>query len=134
MSVEINTVLLQSKINKNKMANLINKETLFETYSDYGNEFIIDIIDIFLNEYEEKINFIDEGIKTNDAEKVHFWSHKLKGSIKAFFAPEPAEIAYTIEKLSTAGVFEGVEDLFIKLKEECVKFIAELNELKDELK
>jgi len=116
------------------MANLINKETLFETYSDYGNEFIIDIIDIFLNEYSEKINFIEEGIKTKDAEKVHFWSHKLKGSIKAFFAPEPAEIAYTIEKLSTAGILEGVDDLFIKLKEECFLFIDELIELKNELK
>ena len=66
------------------MTKIIDKAKLFENYGEYGNEFIVDIINMFFEEYTKDIYGIREAIMQNDAKKLDFHAHKIKSSFKNF--------------------------------------------------
>ncbi|MEI6821422.1 MAG: hypothetical protein WCL51_05775 [Bacteroidota bacterium] len=116
------------------MATFIDKEWFYDTYTDYGKEFMIDVIDIYLYQFKEKISGIELGIKNKDYELLRIWFMKLKEHIKVFGYPQVLrEKLKALKILRERRDFANFEILFIELKELLIIFNADLLEIKNEL-
>lgn len=94
-----------------------------------GNEeFIGDMIRIFLEENPKEVNDLEEAIKQKDHSAIKTTAHKMKSTIPfvgvdRIIGTEISEI----EKLGTEnGDLERIELLFIRVKEICSKAADEL--------
>jgi HPt (histidine-containing phosphotransfer) domain-containing protein len=117
------------------MTKIINKSTLLENYGDYGNDFIIEIIDMFFEEHIKSIEGIKEAISTNDSKKIDFWAHKIKSSYRNFENPcLPGELSFQLEMMGKENNISNAASVFQELLIQNTIFIEDLNEIKNELK
>jgi len=108
----------------------INQELLRETFDIYDKETIIEIINIFFEEYPERIEALNEATSNKDSEKLRTTAHGLKGVISHFHAEEARGLAKQLEEKGMEGDFEDVEDIKTKLFEQMDEMIVELKEIK----
>jgi len=120
---------------------MVNKENFYETYQLFDKSIIVEIIDIFLNEYEERFVKLEQNVAEKDFQNMRFNAHSLKGVVANFSAPVPLEMARAFEKTS-ANLLEangaGYDDAKMKmdlqaLKEATYQMARQLAEIKDEL-
>lgn len=112
-----------------------------DTYGYFDKEVLIEIIDIFMNEYPGRFEkLIAEAHKKNFSE-LRFDAHWLKGTVANFCAPIAKEKAYNLEKMA-AGYIESQEEGYNETEVqnnihelyECVGIMAsQLKEMKEEL-
>lgn len=112
----------------------MDKKAFQETYSDFGTEMCLSIIDIFFEEYSEKLTSIKRGIEESNFSSIIFHSHKLKGSCSAFFDIDSHHLAGQIESYAKANQIDGMMQKYEMLAEAVLRLVAELNDLKNELK
>lgn len=117
------------------MTKIINKTTLLENYGDYGNDFILDIIEMFFEEHIKDLDGIKEAIQQNDAKKLDFHAHKIKSSFRNFSNPcIPGDFAFQLEMMGKENNLEKAASIFQELLLQTDFFIEDLNEIKKELK
>ncbi len=109
---------------------VIDKEKFTENFQYFDKEIVADIINIFIDEYPERMATLQKNIEEKDFEQLGFNAHSLKGVIANFVAPEPQELARTLEMKGKNSDPEGVEDIFAQLKEKGDMLLEELKELK----
>lgn len=63
---------------------MINREKLKESFEYFDNEIILEIIDIFINEYPDRISKIESDIENKDLVALRFDAHSIKGVIANF--------------------------------------------------
>lgn len=88
---------------------MINKEKFAETYVHFDRETVVEIIDIFLEEYDERIEKITKQLKTKDFEELKKSSHAFKGVIANFETECEAYDEITEIMETTHGLFENDE-------------------------
>lgn len=119
---------------------MINKQEFLETYNYIDSEVLVEIIDIFLNEYEQRIDKLYIDVKTGDYKALRYDAHAIKGVIANFYAKPAWEIAKTLED-SGARLIEvssGVEEhklteLVNTLNDHVQTMASQLKEIKEEL-
>ncbi len=116
------------------MTKIINKEKLFENFGDYGNDFIIEIIDMFLEEHIIDIEGISKAILENDAKKLDFHAHKIKSSFKNFSNPcTPGELSFQLEMMGKQNNLQNAAEVFQELLLQTSTLIDDLKEIKQEI-
>ncbi len=85
---------------------MVNKQNFYETYQFFDKSVIIEIIDIFINEYADRFEKLDKNIADRDFQNMRFNAHSLKGVIANFSAPVPLEMIRAYEK-SAAALLEN---------------------------
>lgn len=116
------------------MTQIINKVKLLENYGEYGNEFIIDIINMFFEEYIKDIQGIREAIMQNDAKKLDFHAHKIKSSFKNFSNPcSPGDLSFQLEMMGKNNDLSNAAAIYQELLNQTAIFVDDLNEIKKEL-
>jgi hypothetical protein len=117
------------------MTRIINKSKLIENYGDYGNDFIIEIIDMFFEEHIKSIEGIKDAISENNPKMVDFWAHKIKSSYRNFENPcLPGELSFQLEMMGKENDISNAASVFQELLLQNTIFIEDLNEIKNELK
>lgn len=119
----------------------MNKQEFLDTYSYFDKDVLIEIIDIFLNEYQERINKLYVDIETRSFNELRFDAHGLKGVVATFCDPVAKDKAYELERSGARFMEnngEGFETAVYTSKldelKECVYIIAkELTEIKESL-
>lgn len=111
---------------------LINRTQFTETFHYFDKEIVAEIIDIFLNEYDDRINAIAENIKSNDYDGLKFSAHSVKGVIANFVAPEVEQQARSLEMMGSEKNLDGVNELFEEFKISSAAMVEELRELKEQ--
>ena len=111
---------------------VIDKEQFTETFQYFDNEIVVEIIDIFLNEYPERIDALTESIKNVDYDSLKFNSHSIKGVVANFVAPSVEKQAKELEIMGSDKNMEGAEELFAAFKLSSASLVEELIELKEE--
>ena len=111
---------------------MINKVIFTENYEIFNKEIIKEIIDIYIQEYPERMENIEQNIKEKDLENLYKNAHSLKGVTANFFDKETEEIARNLETKGKNQDASGIEELFLQLKESSLKLIDELHDLKKE--
>lgn len=119
----------------------MNKQEFLDTYSYFDKEVLVEIIDIFLNEYQSRLDKLYADIETGSFNEMRFDAHSLKGVVATFCDSYAKEKAYELER-SGARFMENNGEGFdsaeytSKMDElkECVHTIArELTEIKESL-
>ncbi|RLD44755.1 MAG: hypothetical protein DRI86_06685 [Bacteroidetes bacterium] len=111
---------------------VIDKEQFTETFQYFDNEIVVEIIDIFLNEYPERIEALNASIKNVDYDSLKFNSHSIKGVVANFVAPSVEQQAKELEIMGSDKNMEGAEELFAAFKISSESLVEELIELKEE--
>ncbi len=115
---------------KSDVMQVIQKEKFIENFQYFDKEIVLDIINIFIDEYPERMKTIKKNIDEKDFQQLGFNAHSLKGVIANFVAPEPQDLAKQLEMKGKNNDGDGVEELYEKLKEKCDILVEELKELK----
>lgn len=120
---------------------MVNKQQFSDTYQYFDKAVVIEIIDIFITEYEGRFEKLEEDIKTRNYKDLKFDAHAIKGVIANFYAPEAWEKARSMENtgktlLESDGEQFDEADLLNRLSDlkQCVVTIAgELASIKEDL-
>jgi len=111
---------------------VIDKVQFTETFQYFDNEIVVEIIDIFLNEYPERIEALSKSINDVDYDNLKFNSHSIKGVIANFVAPDVEQQAKELEMMGSEKNMDGANELFESFKVSSASLIDELRELKEQ--
>lgn len=120
---------------------MVNKEEFLETYNYFDNSLLVEIIDIFLNEYEGRLEKIYKDVTEHNFKDLRFDAHGIKGVIANFCAPDAWQIARDLE-FSGQEYMENNGESFIEadviasvdsLNKSVIEMASDLRELRKEL-
>ncbi len=111
---------------------LIDKEEFRENFKPFDKEIVVEIIDIFIQEWPERRDEIRKNIDERDFDSLRFSAHSLKGVVANFIADSPKNLAKTLEDNAKANVGDDNMGVFLQLQEEVNQLVIELQELRKE--
>ena len=111
---------------------MIDRKRFNESFQYFDNDVIIEVIDVFLNEFEERLNKLHTAITENDLPEIIFQAHSFKGVFGTFCAAEPFELSSKIEELAKNNISAGLPELFTRLHTATFELAKELREIKNE--
>jgi HPt (histidine-containing phosphotransfer) domain-containing protein len=112
---------------------MINLENFNEAFKYIGNEVVVQIIDMFLEEHKEDMMLIEEGILNNDLSNLKFHAHHLKGSIAIFMDAETTELAGKLEEMAENQSNDELPETFAELQVAVKELVCELQNKRNEL-
>ena len=110
---------------------MIDKNLFIENFSFFDKEVVLEIIDIFIKEYPDRIKTLELNIKNKDSKSINFNAHSLKGIIANFVDEETRELAKKLEFKGKNENFDGIDELFQKVKSNGDLLINDLKELRE---
>lgn len=100
---------------------------------DLGDDFVVEIIDTFLDSAPNNFNTIEKSLLSGDCELFTRMAHNLKGNAKTFGATKMADLCFQMEqkgkdcKLEELnGYLENAKIEFKKLESFLINFKKEL--------
>jgi len=111
---------------------MIDRGRFKENFFYLDKEVVIEIIDIFLGEYKERLKILQKNISEKDFTGLKFNAHSLKGVIANFMDPLTIELTRKLDEQAKHESMDGLEELFISLNEGTISLVNELQELKKE--
>lgn len=119
------------------MEKLLTDHTALDQYIDVmgeeANEFIIEVIDAFLEDTPNKFSQLDSSLAENDAETFCRAAHTLKTSYKTVGAMGLAENCLELEKMGASGDLTSAEPILTECKSKFDHLKTELISKKEGL-
>lgn len=109
---------------------MIDREKFKDNFVYLDKEVVIELIDIFLGEYEERLTKIQNNVSTLDFTGLKFNTHSLKGVIANFMDPETIELSQKLDEHAKLETSDGLQELFDNLKTATENLVTELDDLK----
>lgn len=81
---------------------MINKQLFLDNFKVFDREVVVEIINIFFEEYPLRIEKMDKNFSEQDFKELAFNAHSLKGVVSNFASPVLFELAREVEKMSSA--------------------------------
>ena len=103
-----------------------------ENFVYLDKEVVIEIIDIFLGEYKDRLSNLKKNIAEQDFTSLKFNAHSLKGVIANFMDPITIELSRSLDEHAKNENSNGLQELFDNLSRETVSLANELTNLKKE--
>ncbi|RLE02743.1 MAG: hypothetical protein DRJ13_05260, partial [Bacteroidetes bacterium] len=104
------------------MKKIITDDNALDQYQDIlgeeAKEFLLDIINTFLNDAPKQIAVLDDSLATQDSPSFQRAAHTLKSNLKIVGAIETAEACNILEDKGAAGDLNQVEDLLNGIKQD----------------
>lgn len=110
---------------------LINDQSFNESFSYFDKEIVVEIIDIFLNEYEDRLSTIKKSIDDVDFQNLKFHAHSLKGVVANFSAPKVQELAKILENKGADSINENLNEDFEELDKLVRTMVEEISVLRE---
>ncbi len=110
----------------------IDKTQFVQNFEYFDKEIVAEIIDIFINEYPDRIISIAESIASKDYDNLKFSAHSIKGVIANFVAVDVEQMARQLEMMGTEKNMDGVDELFEEFKISSAGLVEELKEIKEQ--
>ena len=95
---------------------------------------VLEIINIFLEEYPQRMETLQTNINERDFDQLRFNAHSLKGVVANFVAPEVQELAKTLELKGANKDIKDLDTIYNELKDKADVMVSELKELKNHFK
>ena len=97
-----------------------------ENFQYYDIEIVKEVINIFIDEYDQRIANLKKNIEERDFTNLAFNAHSLKSVIANYMAPRAYELTLTLEDLAKNNSEEGIVKIFTDLKSETEELLSEL--------
>lgn len=105
---------------------MINSEHFNEAFKYIGNDVVVQIIDMFIEEYKDDLMLIEESIINKDFVNLKFHTHHLKGSVAIFMDAETTELAGHLEGMSENNTETGLTETYAELQTAVEALVQEL--------
>lgn len=111
---------------------VIEKQIFLDTFQYFDKAIVVEIIDIFLNEYETRLKNIKNAIDAKDFKTLKFDAHSMKGVIANFVADKPLQFAKELEMKGTQGEGSDLEMLYTGLHASTIELADDLRDIRKE--
>jgi HPt (histidine-containing phosphotransfer) domain-containing protein len=105
---------------------MINLENFNENFKYYGNDVVVQIIDMFVEDHQEDLKMINQNINNKDFLSLRFNAHHLKGSIANFMDPVTTELTSKLEEMGETKTEDGLVETFDELQSAAKVLLKEL--------
>ena len=112
---------------------MIDRQKFNENFQYFEKEIIVEIIDIFESEYEDRFKALRENIAIRDFNQLKFHAHSLKGVIANFMDPVTIELSRRLDEKAKNKDEDGLESLFSELEKATGNLREELQNIRAEL-
>lgn len=106
----------------------INWKQFNENFQYYDKEIIKEVIDIFVEEYDERINTLEKNIEANDLVNLSFNAHSFKSVISNYMAPYVLELTRSLEDMAKKNQAQQIPETFVELRKVSKELLDELLE------
>lgn len=97
-------------------------------------ELLLELLDIFVADYQEKRKNLEEAIKANNAEEVTSIAHSLKGASGNISAKSLRESFMSLEEMGKNNDLSGADNELASVDQKFQAFSDRIVNIKDELK
>lgn len=111
---------------------VIDETSFKETFQYFDKSIVLEIIELFITEYPERIASIKNDIASRNFDSLKFNAHSIKGVISNFFATIPQQFARELESKGAAKDGSGLEELLLQLDLSCLQLIEDLQQMKEQ--
>ena len=94
---------------------MINLENFNENFKYYGNDIVVQIIDMFIEDHKEDLKMIGQNINNKDFLSLRFNAHHLKGSVANFMDPVTTELIRKLEEMGDNKTENGLAETYEEL-------------------
>ncbi|NWJ50710.1 MAG: Hpt domain-containing protein [Bacteroidetes bacterium] len=116
---------------------MIEKQLFLDTFKAFDKEVVVEIINIFFEEYPERFSKMDKNIAELNFKELAFNAHSLKGVVSNFAAPILFELAREVENYSTtlrdnnnqSDIIEKLIYTYPKMKRATAELYTDLKEM-----
>jgi HPt (histidine-containing phosphotransfer) domain-containing protein len=116
---------------------MIDKQLFIDTFKAFDKEVVIEIINIFFEEYPERFSKMDKNIVDFNFKELAFNAHSLKGVVSNFAAPTLFELAREVENISATlrdnennpDLKEKLLSTYPKMKDATAELYSDLKEM-----
>jgi HPt (histidine-containing phosphotransfer) domain-containing protein len=112
---------------------MIDRQRFNDNFQYFDKEIIIEIIDIFFSEHDERFTKLERNVLDRDFHQLKFNAHSLKGVIANFMDPVTIDLSRRLDEASKSKDETGLDQLFDDLKKSTGKLMVELQQIKQEL-
>jgi len=112
---------------------MIDRKKFNENFQYFDKEIIVEIIDIFLSEYDERYQKIESNVREKDFVQLKFNAHSLKGVIANFMDPVTIEYSRRLDEMAKEKEEVGLQKLFDNLLTSSQELLEELKSIRKEL-
>lgn len=109
---------------------MVDKATFTAMYENFDKEVVVEIIDIFIKEYPDRMAQLEQDIQAGDLDSLYKHAHSLKGVIANFYDEDARQLALALETKGKTKDPSGAPELLQKLKSACELLLAELKTLR----
>jgi HPt (histidine-containing phosphotransfer) domain-containing protein len=95
---------------------VIDRTSFLDTFHYFDKEIVVEIIDIFINEYPDRMNAIKNDIEKLDFNALKFDAHSIKGVIANFVAARPLHLARELEIKGSEKDANDLHRIFAELQ------------------
>lgn len=105
---------------------MIDKAMFNSTYEIFDKEMVKEIIDIYIDEYDDRILTLGKNIHDRDMNALYRNAHSMKGVTANFFDAETEQLARQLEIKGKEEDRSGLEELYEALKKSSSKLVEDL--------
>jgi len=110
--------------------NVIDKTSFLDTFQYFDKPIVVEIIDIFIDEYPTRMTALKSDIDKLDFKSLKFDAHSMKGVIANFVAAKPQQCAKELEMKGSENDGSDLNRIFAELKITGDQLVADLKELR----
>ncbi len=109
---------------------VINKEQFQENFKFFDKEIIVEIIDLFIDEFDDRMKSLKDNIDNSDMASLKFNAHSLKGVISNFVADEPRLLAKLLEDKAEQNDQSDLVETYHNLYSSTAILVDELKDIR----
>jgi len=112
---------------------MIDRQKFNDNFQYFDKEIIVEIIDIFFSEYDERFEKLQKNVDERDFTQLKFNAHSLKGVIANFMDPVTIELSRKLDEVAKNKEEAGLDKLYEEIKRSAGNLKDELGRIKKEL-
>ncbi|PKP52010.1 MAG: hypothetical protein CVT92_11015 [Bacteroidetes bacterium HGW-Bacteroidetes-1] len=109
---------------------VIDKSSFLDTFQYFDKSIVIEIIDIFIGEYPDRMAKLKADIATMNFDALKFDAHSMKGVISNFLAPLPQQFAKELEMKGVEKDGTNLDEIYQSLEKAASDLVDDLKELR----
>lgn len=110
---------------------MINKENFRDNMKYYDKSIVLQVIDIFLTEYTDRLTELQNSVTNLDFDAIDHHAHSFKGVV-TYMSPELAERARTLEYKGKEKDASALEEIMKLLRDGTFELAIELEDVRVE--
>jgi HPt (histidine-containing phosphotransfer) domain-containing protein len=111
---------------------MIDRQKFDNTFLQFDKETVVEIIDIFLSEHDERFAKLRKNVAERDFDQLKFTAHNLKGVIANFMDPVTINLATKLDEMTRNHTEVGIDQVFEELESNTILLIEEMKKIRQE--